>query len=39
MDTILNIDTNETKTVGITKETVGTTGSLDFLTDNNSAQN
>ena len=36
MDTILNIDNNDTKKVGITTDTTGATGSLDFLSDNNS---
>ena len=36
MDTILNIDNNDTKKVGITTDTTGVTGSLDFLSDNNS---
>lgn len=36
MDQILNIDNNETKSVGISKETSGITGAIDFLSDNNS---
>jgi hypothetical protein len=36
MDEILNIDNSETKKVGISNETNGITGSLDFVSDNNS---
>ena len=36
MDQILNIDNNETKKVGISNESSGITGSIDFLSDNNS---
>ena len=36
MDAILGIDNNETKTVGISNEGGGITGSIDFLSDNNS---
>tara|TARA_B100000900_G_scaffold283004_1_gene242344 strand:- start:513 stop:1646 length:1134 start_codon:yes stop_codon:yes gene_type:complete len=36
MDQILNIDNNDTKKVGISTETTGATGTLDFLSDNNS---
>ena len=36
MDQILNIDNNETKKVGISTESGGITGSIDFLSDNNS---
>ena len=36
MDTILNIDNNDTKKVGISTDTTGVTGSLDYLSDNNS---
>lgn len=36
MDTILNIDNNDTKKVGITTDSGGATGSLDFLSENNS---
>ena len=36
MDAILNIDNNETKKVGISNEGGGITGSIDFLSDNNS---
>jgi len=36
MDQILNIDNNETKKVGITGESNGITGTIDFLSDNNS---
>ena len=36
MDQILNIDNNETKKVGISNESTGITGSIDFLSDNNS---
>ena len=35
MDQILNIDNNETKQVGVSNST-GVTGSIDFLSDNNS---
>ena len=36
MDQILNIDTTETKKVGITSDAGGATGTIDFLSDNNS---
>jgi len=36
MDTILGIDNNETKTVGISNESGGITGTIDYLSDNNS---
>ena len=36
MDTILGIDNKETKKVGITADAGGITGSIDFLSDNNS---
>ena len=36
MDQILNIDNSETKQVGITPSAGGATGSIDFLSDNNS---
>ena len=36
MDAILNIDNNETKKVDISNEGGGITGSIDFLSDNNS---
>jgi len=36
MDQILNIDNNDTKKVGISTESGGITGSIDFLSDNNS---
>jgi hypothetical protein len=36
MDAILGIDNNETKKVGITTESTGITGTIDFLSDNNS---
>ena len=36
MDAILGIDNNETKTVGISNEAGGITGTIDFLSDNNS---
>ena len=39
MDTILNIDNNDTKKVGISTDTTGATGSLDFLSDTGSKQN
>ena len=38
MDAILGIDNNETKTVGISNEGGGITGSIDFLSDNNSVK-
>jgi hypothetical protein len=38
MDKILNIDNNETKKVGVTTGSGGITGSLDFLSDNNSVK-
>ncbi len=34
MDEILNIDNSETKTVGISNDKGGTTGTIDFLSDN-----
>ena len=36
MDTILNIDNVETKKVDVTTGSGGATGSIDFLSDNNS---
>ena len=36
MDEILNIDNSDTKKVGISNETNAITGSLDFVSDNNS---
>ena len=36
MDQILNIDNNETKKVGVSTESGGITGVIDFLSDNNS---
>ncbi len=36
MDQILNIDNSETKKVGISNESSGITGMVDFLSDNNS---
>ena len=36
MDAILGIDNNETKTVGISNESGGITGTIDYLSDNNS---
>jgi hypothetical protein len=36
MDQILNIDNNETKKVGVSNESKGITGVIDFLSDNNS---
>ena len=36
MEQILNIDNNETKKVGVSTETGGITGVIDFLSDNNS---
>ena len=36
MDTILGIDNNETKKVDISNAVGGITGSIDFLSDNNS---
>ena len=36
MDQILNIDNNETKKVGVSNDSGGITGSIDFLSDNNS---
>ena len=36
MDQILNIDNNETKQVGISNDSAGVTGAIDFLSDNNS---
>jgi len=36
MDTILGIDNSETKKVGISTETGGITGTIDYLSDNNS---
>jgi len=38
MDHILNIDNNDTKKVDITTNAGGATGSLDFLSDNNSVK-
>ena len=36
MDAILGIDNNDTKKVGISTDAGGITGSIDFLSDNNS---
>ena len=36
MEQILNIDNNETKKVGVSTESGGITGVIDFLSDNNS---
>ena len=36
MDQILNIDNNETKKVGVSNDSGGITGAIDFLSDNNS---
>ena len=36
MDTILNIDNTDTKKVDITNTSGGNTGSIDFVSDNNS---
>ena len=36
MDQILNIDNNETKKIGVSNDSGGLTGSIDFLSDNNS---
>ena len=38
MDQILNIDNNETKNVGVSNDSSGITGVVDFLSDNNSAK-
>jgi len=39
MDQILNIDNNETKNVGVSKESSGITGAIDFLSDKSNSAN
>ena len=39
MDQILNIDNNETKSVGVSNESSGITGAIDFLSDKSNSAN